>query len=152
MIKARLVARGTNEELHYATGVYSGEPNLVTTDESKVHGVFKSATRTSAGTTIITTPRLGGSIILTDLILTTDKTTNSLTTVRFTDGSNTINVIVADSANAPINLALSFGGLWRGWQDARLELVTVQTVSATVALGYVKIDEGLKFADWDGLR
>ena len=51
----------------------------------------------------------------------------------FTDGVETINIIVADSTNAPINLAIPFAGRWQGWRDARIDLITVNAV----APGYI---------------
>lgn len=125
---------------------------LVSTKEAMTHGVFKASTRTTNGTTTVTSPDTGGAIILTDLIITSDKTANSSVIVRFTDGSNTIDVTVGDSVNAPVNIALAFGGCWRGWKDARLEMVTTGAVTATVAVGYMKISNGLPFAEWDALR
>jgi len=152
MIKTKAIAKGTNSEYHWASGLVSKEPLPVITTEGGRHGVFKSVSRSTAGTTTITEPELNGSIILTDLIVSSDKTNASTVTIRFTDGTNTVNVAVFDSGNAPVATAISFTGLWQGWKNARLELVTVANVTVTTALGYLKVDEGLQYADWDNLR
>ena len=95
-----------------------------------------------------------GAITLTDLIVSTDKANASSVTVRFTDGSNTINVAVFDSVNAPVALAIPFVGHWQGWQGARLEVVTTGNVNATVALGYYKIPKSGadNYSAWDAKR
>jgi len=152
LIKVRPVASGASEEFHWVPSPFTGEPVLVTTTIGVAHGTFKSASRSSAGTTIITDPEGGGRILLTDLLVSTDKTTNSDVTIRFTDGTNTINVMVVDSANAPAAFGLGFTGNWEGWKDARLEMVTTGNVTSTVAVGYVRLSTGLTFAAWDALR
>lgn len=153
MIKTRAIASGSNKEFHHADSQFiPGEPVPIVTTEPALHGVFKSATRTTAGTTTITSPDPGGTVVLTDLIISTDKTNATSVVVRFTDDTETINVVVGDSVNAPVNLAIAFGGHWQGWKDARVEMVTTGTVSATVALGYMKIPSGIPFSEWDTLR
>ena len=47
---------------------------------------------------------------------------------------------------------MNFNGLWRGWKDARLEMVTTGTFASTVSLGYIKVATSLPFAEWDALR
>lgn len=150
-IKTVLIDSGSGKQLSILDGI-TGDKTLITETHSAIKGVFKAVTRTTAGTTTITAPRIGGSIHITDLIMTTDKTALSDVTVRFTDGSDTVNVIVADSTNNTVNIAIAFTGLWRGWKDARLEVVTVADVTATVAVGYVLHDDGIPFTEWDDLR
>jgi len=152
-IGVRLISPGGDSEYHAVPSKFIvGEKVLVVYGAGFAHGVFRSASRTSAGTTAIVTPPPGGRIALTDLIITTDKTANSDVTVRFTDGTDTVDVMVADSANNTVNLAIAFAGNWEGWVDARLEMVTTQSVTATVAVGYMILATGLAFAEWDGLR
>jgi hypothetical protein len=138
---------------HYEPSIHEPEEILqVIATEPARHGVFKAVGRTSAGTTIITTPDGGGSIFITDLVLSASKAATSDVTIQFTDGSNTVIVFLGDSINAPINLAVGFVGRWQGWKDARLELVTTGNVIANVAVGYVKSPQGPGFAEWDALR
>lgn len=115
-------------------------------------GRFKSSTRSSAGTTTVTSPDQGGSIILTDLIISTDKVNGATITVQFTDGTNTVSIFDGVATDAPINLALSFGGRWQGWRDARIDMVTAGALNATVAIGYYKYKDSLVYAEWDSLR
>jgi len=131
---------------------HNGFDVLATSTLAHAHGVFKSVSRTTAGTTVVTTPSNTGSIVLTDLIISTDKTNASSVTVRFSDGVNTSVVSVADSTNAPVNIAISFMGNWQGWRNAWIEVITTGTVTATVALGYYKLKHSLTYADWDSLR
>lgn len=119
-----------------------------------LNGSFKAVTRSAAGTTIITEPDLNGGIVLTDLIITTDKVALATVTVRFTDDVETINIITGNVNDAPMNLAISFAGRWQGWKNARLELVTVAAVTATVACGYFKVSENdvLSYSAWNAKR
>lgn len=152
-IGVRLISPGGESEYHAVDSKFViGEKVLITYDAGFAHGVFRSSSRTTAGTTAIVTPDPGGRIALTDLLITTDKTANSDVTVRFTDGTNDVDIMVVDSANAPVTLAIGFRGNWEGWIDARVDMITVQSVTATVAIGYMKLPTGLAFAEWDKLR
>lgn len=116
------------------------------------HSTFKSVNRASAGTTIITSPDTGGSVQVYDLLVSADKVNAATATIRFTDGSNTINMMTITTTDAPANFAVPLRGRWQGWKDARLELVTVNGVDCTVAVSYMKVDESLGFTEWDSFR
>ena len=124
----------------------------VTSTLGSAFGTFKAVTRTTAGTTIITEPDPGGSLILTDLLVSSGKFSSGSVQVQFTDGTDTVSIFDIDVTDAPIVVALPFAGRWQGWKDARLEMVTVLDPDATVAAGYVKIPAGIPFAEWDALR
>ena len=152
-IRAKLLASGSNKELHSVPSQFlPAERVLVTTTGPQRHGVFKAVNRTSAGTTTITSPDSSGAIILTDLIISAKKAANSDVLIQFDDGSNNVIIFLADSINSDFNIAIPFVGLFRGWQDADLELVTTGNVVVTVTAGYMKVPEGLAFAEWDALR
>ena len=121
-------------------------------DPDSVFGQFKAANRTTAGTTIVTEPLLGGSIGITDLIVSADKVNLATVTIRFTDGTNTIILYRGVTTDAPINISIPIGGRFRGWSNARVELVTTGAVDASVTLGYIKYSEGLAFEAWDKQR
>ncbi len=125
---------------------------LVGRSHNSIAGHFKSSSRTSAGTTIIASPISSGFIVLTDLIVTTDKVNAATVVVQLTDGSNTVIISSSDVTDAPANYAIGFVGTWRGWKDARIELVTTGNVAATVSVGYSKCRDGLDFDTWDGQR
>lgn len=152
MIKSSLVDSASGEELY----IYScaDRKTLITQNHAQVAGVFKAKTLTAAGTIVVAEPVIGGCIVLTDLILTSDKTQSAVITVQFTDGTKTIPIVEADITDAPINIATSFAGYWRGWRDARLELVIAGGINptATLAAGYFKIKTSLQYSDWDSKR
>ena len=96
-------------------------------------------------------------MVITDIVISGEKHQGAgqgVITILFTDGTNTINIIVADNTDAPINLAIPFAGRWRGWLDARIDFTTSQANDVTVSIGYYFLSgEGvLSFADWDALR
>lgn len=153
MLKTSLVSQTDGKELCTHEG-YKDRRFLIAQSYASVNGSFKSATRAAAGSTTITEPELGGSIVLTDLIVTSDRVNAAIITIRFTDGVDNVNIFVADVTDAPCNVATSFAGQWKGWKNARLELVTVGVVKTTVAAGYFKLPEeiSLGFSEWDAAR
>lgn len=152
MLKTSLVESGSGDELYIAS--CSNKKTLITQTHAQVAGVFKSKTLNAAGTIIVAEPVSEGCVVLTDLILTSDKTNGSTITVRFTDGTNTIPIVVADITDAPCNIATSFAGYWRGWRNARLELLIAGGVNptATLAVGYFKLHHSMLYDEWDSLR
>ena len=153
MINAKLISGRHGKELHSYDG-YDGEPVLVTTTHGAQHGSFVAATRSTAGTTAVIVAQGDDAIVLTDLILTTDKVNATTATVKITDGVNTVDVIAADLTDAPCNIAISFAGHWQSWRACRVDLVTTGVVTATLALGYFRIpwDVAMGFGEWDALR
>ena len=127
---------------------------VFTTNCARFYGSFKSATRTSAGTTIVSEPDGNGAIVLTDLIVATDKVNNATVTVQFNDGTHQIVLLTAHVTDAPCNLAIPFTGHFQGWQAARLEVVTVGNVKTTVSCGYYKISQetALPYDTWNAKR
>ncbi len=124
---------------------------VITTGPQR-HGVFKAVTATTQTTTEITAPLARGAIVVTDLLVTTNKQAGGILTVRFSDGSTDINMAVFP-VDLAVNQSIAFVGLFRGWRDAALQMVTSgATFDATVTVGYMKVPGGLEFAVWDALR
>ena len=151
MLKAILIDPPTGKALGTIEDIF-GDPTLEVADHYHVDTRFKSTTRIAAGTSTITSPTPDGAILLTDLIISTDRVAGSRLTVFFDDGTRTVHIFDGYAADAPINLALGFHGAWTGWKDATLKMTTVAAIKATVAVGYIKIHKGLKYAEWDALR
>ena len=152
MIKASLIDSATGKELYIAS--QNGDKILVSQTHAQVEGLFKAKTLTAPGTVIVAEPDKGGCIVLTDLILTSDKTEGSVITIQYTCGTYTIPIMVADMSDAPVNLAIPLSGKWEGWRDARLELVITGGVNpaTTLAAGYYKLSDSKLFDEWDALR
>ena len=152
MLKINIVNSSDNTSVNFKKTM-AGQALIVKQPE-KIVGVFKSVTRSVAGTTIITEPKENQAINLTDLIISTDRVQAATVTVQFTDGTNTIVIFSTNVSDAPANIAIPFAGKWRGWENARLELVTVNAVTAIVALGYYHVDSefSLTFEEWDSIR
>ena len=154
-VRTLAVGHGQNEvkEPHYATSQFLPDQIVqVTTSGPQRHGVFKAVTSTTQTTTIITAPDDLGSIVLTDLLITTNRAANGILTIHFTDDVQTIDIAIFP-VDLAVNQSIAFVGLFRGWADARLEMVTtVANFDATVTAGYMKTPAGLGFAEWDALR
>ncbi len=151
-VNARLIARGGSEELHIVRSRFVDEPVLVTISPAQAHGLFKAATLASANTSIIVQPRPGRAIIVTDIIVSGEKQASSDITVQFTDGSDTVIMVVVDQVDSSPNLAMNLTAYFSGWADARVEMVTSGAGDATVTIGYIHSDSRLTFSEWDALR
>ena len=151
MLKAVLIDPSSGKVLEIIEDIF-GNPSLAVIDHYVKDTCFKSETRTGAGTSTITSPRTDGAIMLTDMIISCDRVANSRLTVFFDDGVRTVPIFDGYANDAPINTASNFRGGWTGWKDAAFKMTTVATVKATVAVGYIKIPEGLEYEEWDALR
>lgn len=150
MIKAVLTNPANGQAIHIDE--QDGRQILVVTSENFIHGTFQSVSHIIAQTSIITQPLGDGAIALTDLVVSTDKVNNAIISVRFTDDVETIPIFQGFTTDAPINFAISFGGRWEGWKNARVEMETTLALKATVALGYYRLDSGDQFSVWDARR
>jgi len=137
---------------HHNEAVHREHTHLLTMGMGDAHGLFKAVSGTTAATTTVTLPDIGGNIALLSLMLSAEKKNTGSIEVRFTDDTETITVFKGILTDAPIAFGGAIGTVWRGWKDARLEVVTVQDFIYTVTAGYVKERDGLAYADWDSLR
>jgi len=150
-LKAILIDTATGKTLEVLEDIF-GHPTLAVSDHYVCKTRFKSTTRTAAGTETIASPVTDGAILLTDIIISTDRVANSRLTVFFDDGVRNIPIFDGYANDAPINSASNFHGGWTGWVDAAVKMTTEQAIKATVAVGYIKIPEGLCYTEWDALR
>ena len=154
MLKVQLVDSATGKELHSHEG-WEGEPLFTVTTHGAREGHFQSATVNGAATTTIVEAKGDGAVVLTDLIVSTDKTAGSSTTLQFSDGVDTVVLAVFDSANAPVTLAIAFAGHWQGWAGANLQMITdTANQDVTVSAGYFHVSEdaALLYGEWDAIR
>jgi len=153
MIRTTIVNPSTHRSLDIQTNAI-GTPTLMTLNDKTAFGQFRTASRTTAGTTIIVTPPLDGAIVLTDLLISSDRVAASTVTLQFTDGVNTVVIFSASAADAPVNVGMNFAGRWRGWKNARMELVTTASVNARIAVGYFKVfsPNSKTFSEWNAER
>ena len=125
---------------------------VVTLSPREALGHFKVAERTSAGTTTVVDVLPDGSIILTDIFIATDKTNSGTVILQFNDDTNTEIIYKGHATDAPVNIAMNLSGRFRGWKNARLEMVTNNSVDASVTVGYIKVRSSIDFAAWDAAR
>mgnify|MGYP003630646886 CR=1 FL=1 len=130
----------------------NGGHALSVTSPQAVFGQFTAANRTTAGTTTVLSPPIDGSLVVTDLIISADKVNAGSITLQFTDGTETVVIYKGITTDAPINISLSVTGRFRGWADARIDLVTVGAVDANVTLGYLKLSQSLTYSVWNSAR
>ena len=84
-LKAVLIDPATGVAIEVIDDIF-GHPNLAVTDHYPSSTRFRSSTRTGAGTTTIAEPAIDGAIMLTDMIISTDRVALSRLTVFFDDG------------------------------------------------------------------
>ena len=149
----------TGEQAHvqdsFSSRIHSGNNGgnaLSVIEPRAVYGQFAAVNRTSAGTTAVLSPPTAGSLLLTDLILSADKVNNGSVTLQFTDDVETVVIYKGITTDAPINIAIAFAGRFRGWSNARVDLITVGAVDANVTLGYLSLTEALTYSVWNTAR
>lgn len=151
MLKAILIDTATGKALEVLNDIF-GDPSLGIIDHYQTNTRFKSNTRVAIGTSTIASPTIDGAIMLTDIIISTDKVALSQLIVFFDDGTRTIPIYHTYPVDAPTNVAISLHGAWTGWANASLKMTTVAALTATVAVGYIKVPRGLEYTQWDALR
>lgn len=151
MLKTQLVAGRNKTELRSHDG-FDGEPILSVTTYKATYGRFKTGTANN-GTSTIVTPGGDGALVLTDLIVTSDKLNNGTITVDFYDGTYT-EILLKGNIDFGLTLAIPFQGHWEGWSSADIRLTCSGATDAYIAVGYFKIpwDKALSYAEWDKLR
>lgn len=129
------------------------EELLVTAEFSRSFGLFQTVTLTGAATTTIVAPKPGGSILVTDIVVSAKKVASTTLIIEFDDGTNTEVIFAPDTVQQSTNFAWSLAGRLQGWRDAALKVVTTgANTDARVTAVYVPLGNSLVFADWDALR
>ena len=128
------------------------ERSLVVSDPLKIHGTFKSVESNTAETITVVEPNLSGSLIIADLILSTERQNGGTVTIQFTDGTDTALIYKVFATDAPVSISTGISGRLQGWKDARIELVNVGDTDCTLLVTYVKVPDAFPFAQWDELR
>jgi len=105
------------------------------------HGQWKAVSWSSeqVAKTAIATPVDGGSIELTDMLITCSKASGGTVTLSFEDGTHTETLITVILTNEAVRIAHSIRGRMKGWRDAVL-YYTVAGANSTGAMtiGYIK--------------
>ena len=127
-------------------------PILISQTVGQALGVFRSISETTAGTFSIASILTGQSIVVTDILLSSKKKASSSLTLRFSDGTNTVNIFSPDTVSGEVNFSASLAGLFSGWAGADLEIVTVADVVFTATIGFYKFTGGDDFSVWDAKR
>lgn len=158
MIKAGLVNPKSKERLFSCKpweeykAPSGDEEILIVEDYVTAFSTFQSVTRSTGGTTTIVTPRGGGSVSVTDVVVAATKVNNATVSLVFDDDTNSETLFTLPTNNQPVTFAWSVKGRMQGWRDARLDLVTVNSTLAFVTVTYMLLPDSLVFAEWDALR
>ncbi len=105
MIQSFLVD-DSNRALHYVPSTIDFEKHgniLITETQATAHAVFKAVTIATASTETIVGPIPGGSLQVTGFLVSFGKDQGNTTTITFTDGSNSEDLVVQDQDTADIN-------------------------------------------------
>ena len=158
MIKSGLVNPTTKERLFSCKpwetykNPLGTEEILITEDYVTAFSTFRSVTRTTGGTTAVVTPAGGGSIAVTDVMLSATKVQSATVSLVYDDDTRSETLFTIALTNEPVTFSWGIKGRLQGWRDARLDLVTVNSTLAFVTVVYMQLPEGLVFGDWDALR
>ena len=154
MIPVVLIDLATGKVIHTEPSFHKGREHrmLSITDEASAHGHFVSATYSNETATLLSSVT-NGSLLITDLIVSSRKKVGGIVTIRFTDGTNIV-PIMDIAADNPIQIAHAFKGRVRGWRNANIEVIVSDAFNATVYIGYIRLAKGstLSFNSWDAQR
>ncbi len=151
-IDVRLLGRGGTAELHVFPGPVTKEPTLIVMSPAQAHGHFKTATLTAANTVIVVQPKAGLSIWVTDILVSGEKQAGSAITIQFYDGTDTEVVVIIDQVDSSPNLSMNLTSYFRGWKNARVEMITSGAGDATVTIGYIHSVDTPTYAEWNDER
>lgn len=147
------VAYGPNGQALLTQKPFNGEELLAFSSFHEQHGVFKAVSLAAEGTQIVSSPDPGGALVLTSFLVSAKKKTASVLILQVTDGVQTESIFEALLTNEAVNMPVPLVGGWRGWKDARLEVVlTGADTDVRVTAGYTKIREGEEYSAWDARR
>ena len=158
MIKSGLYNPRSKERLHSSKPweTYKrpagNEEILITEDYVTAFSTFQSVTRSTAGTTTIVSPIGGGSIAVTDVMLSATKVNAATVSLVFDDDTNSETLFTIALTNDPVTFPWTVKGRLQGWRDARLDLVTVNSTVTFVTVVYMLLPDSLIFSEWDALR
>lgn len=133
----------------------SDKPTLIAESLKTTEAHWKSASITTAVTTTIIAANPRESILLTDIIITlSKKVTASTIIVRFSDGTNTVNLFTLDGATASFQFSHAFQGGLKGWKEANLQVVTNEATTVSILVGYVHLTPMATktYSVWNGER
>ena len=128
------------------------EEILIVEDYVTAFSTFQSVTRSTGGTTTVVTPAGGGSISVTDIVVSATKVNSATVSLAFDDDTDSETLFTISTNNQPVTFAWSVKGRMQGWRDARLDLVTVNNTLAFVTVTYMLLPDSLIFSEWDALR
>ena len=136
-------------------GGLGDSPVLVSESVKVLDAHWKSSAITTAKTTTVVEARPNESILLTDLmIILSQKVTAATIIVQFYDGTNTVVLLTLDAASDSFQFSHAFQGGLRGFKDADLQVVTDNTTTLSVLVGYLHVSPGSTkpYAVWNAER
>lgn len=154
-IKVFLTNPQSDQALECKSG-FAGNCTLITESLIQLNAKWQSGINNAAETIDVVTPKLGESILITDLLLTSSKkVANSTIVLQFYDGTNTEKIMEIEGETAPVEFSHAFAGGLSGWKDAILQVITDQAAMYVVTLvGYIKVSKSLTktYSEWDAER
>ena len=136
--------------------LHTDDGTLAITTEQKVHSNFVSIplATVAASPYRLVTPIGGGTIEITDMLVTAEEKATGSIIVQFSDGTNTAILLTGYVATRTLNLFLPFVGKVQGWKAAYLEAsLAGDNYAATVTVVYIKhIKKGPTYAKWNSMR
>ena len=140
-----------NQELH-AAAPHDDNACLVVTNYMEAHGTFQALTTNSTVAAIVASPNLGQGLLIDSMIVFARKHTNKEYSLQLTDDTQTEVLLTADLTNEDLKFTFAVPNGWKGWKNARLEVVTTSTKVITTTVGYAKVPKADTFSAWDAQR
>jgi hypothetical protein len=149
MLKNTPVGMGNGKEYLYEFSHQDGKNVPIVSTYAQARGTFDSAL-TAIGTTVIAEAPGNSGLVLTDLLVSSEKKASATINVQFYDGTNTESIMLISLTDAPVNFGVPLAGRWLAWQGADLQIVCSHTAVGCVAVGYYRTNEAstLSYDAW----
>lgn len=129
---------------------------LIAAEPPRIFGWFKAVSNSGVQTQTVVDCLKGQALFVSDILLSAGKTALSTVTLRFYDAAtNTENILVADTAEGTLNVAINPSGRTLGWSGAYIQLLTDkanQVATCTVWFTRVTGDLVLSYSKWNAMR
>jgi hypothetical protein len=127
------------------------EPVLVITNRQYQYGRFKAVSRISTGTSTVIECGIGESLIITDICLSSEKYNGGKIYLRFSDGTNIVDIYSSDITDSPLNIIGNFSGKIKGYKDASIILTTTNNFYCGCTVGYIRIKakKTVTYSQWN---
>ena len=131
-------------------------PTRITESLKTLDAHWRASAITTATTTIVVPARAGASLMMTDIVVILTKKVTAATIVVSWEcsGGYKVPMFSLDAGTASFQFSHAFQGGMKGWKDADIVVITNDTTTLSVLVGYVHIstESTQSYSEWNSER